>query len=52
MSIYGSRGVAGFARGIQARVVYQMPATALSWSVYELFKYILSDDPQAPINVF
>ncbi|TMS35565.1 hypothetical protein L596_002943 [Steinernema carpocapsae] len=41
-SIYRDRGVAGFFRGIQARVVYQMPATALSWSVYELFKYVLS----------
>ncbi|VDM71363.1 unnamed protein product [Strongylus vulgaris] len=26
---------------MQARVVFQMPATALSWSVYELFKYVL-----------
>uniref|UniRef100_A0A915DRI0 tRNA (guanine(46)-N(7))-methyltransferase n=1 Tax=Ditylenchus dipsaci TaxID=166011 RepID=A0A915DRI0_9BILA len=42
-SIYRSRGVLGFARGVQARVLYQIPATALSWSVYELFKFVLSD---------
>ncbi|VDL80747.1 unnamed protein product [Nippostrongylus brasiliensis] len=26
---------------MQARVIFQVPATALSWSVYELFKYVL-----------
>ncbi|CAD5209604.1 unnamed protein product [Bursaphelenchus okinawaensis] len=40
-TIYRNRGVAGFYRGLQARVIYQMPATALSWSVYELFKFTL-----------
>lgn len=43
MSIYRCRGIAGFFSGVQARVMYQMPATALSWSVYELFKFILSE---------
>uniref|UniRef100_A0A1I7ZFZ7 Mitochondrial carrier protein n=1 Tax=Steinernema glaseri TaxID=37863 RepID=A0A1I7ZFZ7_9BILA len=42
-SIYRCRGSAGFFSGIQARVMFTMPATALSWSVYELFKYILSE---------
>ncbi|KAI6239488.1 hypothetical protein M3Y99_00566600 [Aphelenchoides fujianensis] len=42
-SIHQERGLAGFTRGLQARVVYQVPATALSWSVYELFKFILTD---------
>ncbi|KAI6241785.1 hypothetical protein M3Y99_00299000 [Aphelenchoides fujianensis] len=42
-SIHAERGLGGFTRGLQARVVYQVPATALSWSVYELFKFILSD---------
>uniref|UniRef100_A0AC35UF19 IgGFc_binding domain-containing protein n=1 Tax=Rhabditophanes sp. KR3021 TaxID=114890 RepID=A0AC35UF19_9BILA len=40
-SIYYNRGVTGFFNGFQARIMYQMPATALSWSVYELFKYTL-----------
>ncbi|KHJ75533.1 mitoferrin-1 domain protein [Oesophagostomum dentatum] len=39
--IYQQRGLGGFLCGMQARVIYQVPATALSWSVYELFKYIL-----------
>uniref|UniRef100_A0A914D4A8 Mitoferrin-1 n=1 Tax=Acrobeloides nanus TaxID=290746 RepID=A0A914D4A8_9BILA len=43
VSIYKVRGVRGFFSGIQARVLFQMPGTALSWSVYELFKFILSD---------
>uniref|UniRef100_A0A182T591 Mitoferrin n=1 Tax=Anopheles maculatus TaxID=74869 RepID=A0A182T591_9DIPT len=32
----------GFFKGMQARVLYQMPATAICWSTYEFFKYILS----------
>jgi len=36
--IYAVRGVAGFVQGMRARVVYQMPACAISWSVYEFFK--------------
>jgi len=43
LSIYKFRGLAGFGAGLQARVMYQMPAAALAWSVYELFKFILSD---------
>jgi len=42
-SIYSNRGFLGFFSGIQARVLYQMPATALSWSAYELFKYLLGE---------
>jgi len=40
--IYAAKGMPGFYSGIQARVLFQMPATALSWSVYELFKYVIS----------
>ncbi|CAI5440834.1 unnamed protein product [Caenorhabditis angaria] len=40
--IYTQRGMAGFSCGLQARVIFQVPATALSWSVYELFKFMLS----------
>lgn len=27
--------------GIKARVMYQMPSTAICWSTYEFFKYLL-----------
>jgi len=36
-------GYAGFFQGWRARVMYQMPSTAISWSTYELFKYYLKD---------
>ncbi|KAL3090895.1 hypothetical protein niasHS_007270 [Heterodera schachtii] len=42
-SIYSTRGFAGFLVGLHARVLYQMPSAALSWSVYELFKYLLGE---------
>jgi len=40
--IYRYRGMTGFFGGLQARILFQMPATALSWSVYEFFKFALS----------
>lgn len=40
-AVYMMAGPAGYFRGIQARVIYQMPSTAICWSLYELFKYIL-----------
>ncbi|OCT86552.1 mitoferrin-1 [Xenopus laevis] len=42
-TVYQLGGVAGFFRGIQARVIYQMPSTAIAWSVYEFFKYFLTN---------
>ncbi|KAI6653190.1 hypothetical protein LOD99_3715 [Oopsacas minuta] len=39
--IYRTNGMSGFIRGLRARVVYLTPSTGISWSVYELFKYIL-----------
>jgi solute carrier family 25 (mitochondrial iron transporter), member 28/37 len=39
--VYRVAGIAGFFKGIQARVLYQMPATAVCWSTYEFFKFIL-----------
>jgi len=39
--IYQKGGLPGFFRGVSARVIYQMPSTAICWSVYEFFKYIL-----------
>uniref|UniRef100_U5ETE7 Putative mitochondrial carrier protein mrs3/4 n=1 Tax=Corethrella appendiculata TaxID=1370023 RepID=U5ETE7_9DIPT len=40
--IYHIAGFTGFFKGMQARVLYQMPATAICWSTYEFFKYMLS----------
>ncbi|KAG9488744.1 hypothetical protein GDO78_004984 [Eleutherodactylus coqui] len=41
-TVYQLGGVAGYFKGVQARVIYQMPSTAIAWSVYEFFKYFLS----------
>lgn len=40
--VYRVAGVKGFFKGLQARVLYQMPATAVCWSTYEFFKYLLN----------
>ena len=42
--IYQYQGMSGYFRGLQARMLYQMPATAISWSVYEFFKYFLAQE--------
>lgn len=34
-------GPRGFFKGITARVLYSMPATAICWSTYEFFKFYL-----------
>ncbi|XP_062995463.1 mitoferrin-1 isoform X1 [Elgaria multicarinata webbii] len=41
-TVYQLGGVAGYFKGVQARVLYQMPSTAIAWSVYEFFKYVLT----------
>lgn len=41
-TIYDKQGIRGYFKGLQARVIFQIPATALSWSVYEFFKYSIS----------
>lgn len=41
-TVYQLGGVAGYFRGVQARVIYQIPSTAIAWSVYEFFKYFLT----------
>ncbi|XP_025906443.1 mitoferrin-2 [Nothoprocta perdicaria] len=41
-TVYQVGGVTAYFRGVQARVIYQMPSTAIAWSVYEFFKYILT----------
>lgn len=35
-------GPLGFFKGLGARILYSMPATAICWSTYEFFKFILS----------
>lgn len=35
-------GPLGFFKGLGARVLYSMPATAICWSTYEFFKFLLS----------
>ncbi|NXO81138.1 MFRN1 protein, partial [Sitta europaea] len=41
-TVYQLGGVPGFFKGVQARVIYQMPSTAIAWSVYEFFKFFLT----------
>jgi solute carrier family 25 iron transporter 28/37 len=40
-TIYKTHGVRGYYKGITARILYQMPSTAICWSVYEFFKHFL-----------
>lgn len=40
--VYRLGGVSGFFQGLQARVLFQVPSTAICWSVYEFFKYFLT----------
>lgn len=40
--IYSCCGLRGFMQGVQARVLYSMPSTAIAWSVYEFFKFLLT----------
>ncbi|XP_005099447.1 mitoferrin-2 isoform X2 [Aplysia californica] len=47
-TVYEFCGISGFFRGLTARVIYQMPSTAISWSVYEFFKYIISQQRKQP----
>lgn len=41
-TVYRMGGAPAFFKGVQARIIYQMPSTAISWSVYEFFKYIIT----------
>jgi len=40
-TIYRMAGLRGFFNGLTPRVLYQAPSTAISWSVYEFFKWWL-----------
>ncbi|XP_064465765.1 mitoferrin-2-like [Ornithodoros turicata] len=41
-TIYNCCGMTGYFRGLHARVLFQVPGTAISWSVYEFFKATLT----------
>lgn len=41
IAVHQVDGLRTFFRGVTARVLYQMPSTAISWTVYEFFKYFL-----------
>lgn len=45
-TVYRLGGLPAFFKGVQARVIYQMPSTAIAWSVYEFFKYFLTKQQQ------
>jgi len=45
-AVYRLRGFTGFFSGTTARVVFQIPSTAVAWVVYEFFKYALTKDWQ------
>lgn len=42
-------GALGFFRGIRPRVLANMPSTAISWSVYEYFKWSLSSNSKEEV---
>jgi len=48
--IHSQSGALGFYRGLQARIMFQMPATAICWSVYEFGKYALSSGSESSIK--
>lgn len=53
-TVYKLGGMSAFFKGGQARVIYQMPSTAIAWSVYEFFKYFLTkqhlEEDQTPFS--
>ncbi|KAI9290049.1 mitochondrial carrier domain-containing protein [Umbelopsis sp. AD052] len=44
--VYDYYGYRGFLRGYTPRVLTHMPSTAISWSVYEYFKFFLKGESQ------
>ncbi|XP_041065060.1 mitoferrin-2-like isoform X3 [Carcharodon carcharias] len=45
-TVYQIGGVPAYFKGVHARVIYQMPSTAICWSVYEFFKYFITKQQQ------
>ncbi|PIA13521.1 mitochondrial RNA splicing protein [Coemansia reversa NRRL 1564] len=40
--IYNKQGLNGFIRGAKPRVIANFPATAISWTTYEYFKWVIT----------
>lgn len=49
-TVYRLGGIPAFFKGVQARVIYQMPSTAIAWSVYESFKYVLTRNEESTLG--
>ncbi|KAJ2355675.1 Fe(2+) transporter [Coemansia sp. RSA 2618] len=47
--IYQRQGLRGFLRGARPRVIANMPATAISWTTYEYFKWAIARRESAKI---
>jgi len=47
--VYRLEGIKGYFRGLQPRVIYQMPSCAIAWSVYEFFKHRMTLTPDEQI---
>ena len=45
-TVYRCRGVRGYFSGVTARMLGQSPATAISWTVYEFFKFAITNYTQ------
>lgn len=48
--IYQRNGLLGFTKGMIPRMLYNMPSTAISWTVYEFCKYILQKNVKRKEN--
>lgn len=48
--IYRAEGARGFFKGIMPRTVFQIPGTAVSWSVYEYFKHTLKNKSETSLS--
>ncbi|KAJ1981888.1 Fe(2+) transporter [Dimargaris cristalligena] len=46
--IYERKGLAGFWKGIQPRIISHVPSTALSWVTYEYFKWVIGKNRSDP----
>jgi len=45
-TVWKKAGFRGFYKGVLARILFVAPGTAISWSVYEFFKYYLNNSNQ------
>lgn len=43
MTVYQAGGFRGFFNGMVARFLISVPSCAISWGVYETFKYLLTE---------